>query len=211
MSQQASPITVLIVDDHFVVRSGIVASLGLESDVRVVAEGESGEQLVELYSQHRPSVVLLDVQLGKVNGIEALEKLTAVEPGAQVLIFTTSSREEDIYRALRAGARGYLLKTAPRTELLTALRAVAAGQRYLPGPLAERLADRMSQPELSPREREILQLLQHGKSNKEIGAQLFITEDTVKRHVSNLLQKLGVQDRAQAVAEAMRRGLISLD
>ncbi|MBS0211096.1 MAG: response regulator transcription factor [Planctomycetes bacterium] len=206
-----NPITILVIDDHFVVRSGLVASLALEADMIVVAEGDAGEQLVPLFAQHQPRAVLLDVQLGKLNGIEALEQLMSQHPAAQVLVFTTSSREEDIYRALRAGARGYLLKTAPRAELLAAVRAVSTGARYLPGPLAERLADRMSQPELSPREREILQLLQHGKSNKEIGGQLFITEDTVKRHVSNVLQKLGVQDRAQAVAEATRRGLISLD
>jgi two-component system NarL family response regulator len=205
------PITILVIDDHFVVRSGLVASLGLEADLRVVAEAESGEQALALYLGHRPAVVLMDLSLSGISGIAATEQLLAEAPEAKVLIFSTFARDEEVYRALRAGAKGYLLKTAPRAELLAALRAVARGENYLPAPLAQRLAERLRQPELSPREREILQFIRRGRSNKEIGAALFITEDTVKRHVSNLMQKLRVDDRAQAVAEAFRRGLISLD
>lgn len=206
-----SPISILVVDDHFVVRSGLIASLGLEDDLRVVAEAESGEEVIELYRRHVPSVVLMDLLLTGINGITATEQLVQRSPEAKVLIFSTFARDEEIYRALRAGARGYLLKTAPRAELLSAIRTVAMGNNYIPPLLAQRLADRVRQPELSPREREILQLIRLGRSNKEIGAALFITEDTVKRHVSNLLQKLRADDRAQAVAEAIRRGLISLD
>jgi two-component system NarL family response regulator len=205
------PITILVVDDHFVVRSGLVASLGLESDLRVVAEAESGEQVLELYRRHRPAVVLMDLLLSGQNGIAATEALVHEAPEARVLMFSTFARDEAVYRALRAGAKGYLLKTAPRAELLAAIRAVAAGENYLPAPLALRLAERLRQPELSPREREILEFIRRGRSNKEIGAALDITEDTVKRHVSNLMQKLRVDDRAQAVAEALRRGLITLD
>lgn len=206
-----SPISILVVDDHFVVRSGLIASLGLEDDLLVVAEAESGEQVVDLYLEHLPSVVLMDLLLTGMSGIAATEQLLRRSPEAKVLIFSTFARDEEVYRALRAGAKGYLLKTAPRSELLSAIRAVAEGDSYLPPLLAQRLAERLRQPELSPREREILQLIRRGRSNKEIGAALFIAEDTVKRHVSNLLQKLRVDDRAQAVAEAIRRGLISLD
>jgi two-component system NarL family response regulator len=203
------PTTVLIVDDHFVVRSGLVASLGLEPDITVVAEADRAAPVVELFRTHSPSVVLMDVRLGTGDdGITATEKLCAEFPDARVLLFSTHGRDEDVFRAVKAGARGYLLKTAPRDELLRAVRAVAAGDRYLPAALADRLAERLSQPDPSPREREILHLIRRGKSNKEIGAALFITEDTVKRHVSNLLAKLHVADRAEAVAVAIRRGLL---
>lgn len=203
------PITVLIADDHFVVRSGLVASLGLEDDITVVAEADAAAPVVELFRHHSPSVVLMDVRLGPGDdGIAATGKLCDEFPDARVLLFSTHGRDEDVFRAVKAGAKGYLLKTAPRDELLRAVRAVAAGDRYLPAALADRLAERLSQPDPSPREREILHLIRRGKSNKEIGAALFITEDTVKRHVSNLLAKLHVADRAEAVAVAIRRGLL---
>jgi two-component system NarL family response regulator len=211
MAMADDPITILVVDDHFVVRSGLVASLGLEPDLRVVAEAESGEQVLALYQQHQPAVVLMDLLLSGISGIAATEQLLVAAPAARVLIFSTFARDEEVYRALRGGAKGYLLKTAPRAEVLSAIRTVARGENYLPAPLAQRLAERLRQPELSPREREILQFIGRGRSNKQIGAALSITEDTVKRHVSNLMQKLRVDDRAQAVAEAIRRGLISLD
>lgn len=211
MDPGADAITILVVDDHFVVRSGLAASLSLETDLQIVAEAECGEQAVALYLQHRPAVVLMDLALTGMSGIAATEQLLSKCPEAQVLMFSTFARDEEVYRALRAGAKGYLLKTAPRTELLAAVRAVAAGASYVPPALAQRLAEHLRQPELSPREREILQFIRRGRSNKEIGAALFIAEDTVKRHVSNLLLKLRVDDRAQAVAEAIRRGLISVD
>ncbi|WP_254053663.1 response regulator [Singulisphaera sp. GP187] len=208
---QPTAITILVVDDHFVVRSGLAASLGLEADLTVVAEAECGEAALTLYRQHRPAVVLMDLMLTGLNGIGATEQLRSEFPEAKVIIFSTFARNEEIYQAMRAGAKGYLLKTAPRAELLTAIRTVSAGNSYLPPLLTERLAERLTQSELTPREREILQLIRRGLSNKEIGAALFIAEDTVKRHVSNLMQKLQAGDRAQAVAEALRRGLITLD
>ncbi|VTT97100.1 family transcriptional regulator : Response regulator containing a CheY-like receiver domain and an HTH DNA-binding domain OS=Singulisphaera acidiphila (strain ATCC BAA-1392 / DSM 18658 / VKM B-2454 / MOB10) GN=Sinac_0434 PE=4 SV=1: Response_reg: GerE [Gemmataceae bacterium] len=202
-------ITVLIADDHFIVRSGLVASLGLEPDITVVAEADAAAPVVDLYRKHAPAVVLMDVRLGPgADGITATADLCAAFPDARVLMFSTHGRDEDVFRAVKAGARGYLLKTAPRDELLRAIRTVAAGERYLPQSLADRLAERLSQPELSPREKEILHLVRRGRSNKEIGTALFIAEDTVKRHVSNVLAKLGVADRAEAVAVALRRGLL---
>ncbi len=202
---------VLVVDDHHVVRSGLVASLGLEDDLTVVGEAESGAQAMELYAKSTPDVVLMDLRMRGGSGIEATAALRLQAPDARVLMYTTFDGEEDVYRAVQAGARGYLLKSAPREELLAALRAVAAGERYLPPELARRLAERVAGPDISEREIEVLRLISAGKSNKEIGTALHIAEDTVKRHVSNILMKLGVSDRAQAATEAFRRGFLHLD
>lgn len=202
---------ILVVDDHHVVRSGLVASLGMEDDLTVVGEAENGAQALEMYAKCTPDVVLMDLRMRGGNGIETTAALRAKAPDARVLMYTTFDGEEDVYRAVQAGARGYLLKSAPRDELLSALRAVAAGERYLPPELARRLAERVAGPEISEREIEVLRLISDGKSNKEIGATLHIAEDTVKRHVSNILTKLGVSDRAQAATEAFRRGLLHLD
>jgi len=204
-------IRLMIVDDHFVVRSGVVASLALEDDLEVVVEAENGEQVQELYRQKKPDVVIMDLRLPGKNGIEATVALTKEFPTARVLMFTTYDGDEDIYRATQAGAFGYLLKSSPRTELLAAIRALAKGERFMPAAISSRLAARVAGPDLSPRELEILQLLGRGLSNKEIGSQLFISEDTVKRHISNLFVKLKVNDRAQATAEAIRRGFIHLE
>lgn len=204
-------IRLMVVDDHFVVRSGVVASLALEDDLEVVAEAETGEQALELYREKKPEVVIMDLRLPGKNGIETTALLTKEFSGAKVLIFTTYDGDEDIYRATQAGAFGYLLKSSPREELLAAIRALAKGERYMTAAISSRLAARVAGPDLSPRELEILQLLGRGLSNKEIGGKLFISEDTVKRHISNLFVKLKVNDRAQATAEAIRRGFIHLD
>lgn len=201
---------ILVIDDHHVVRSGLAASLGMEDDLEVVAEADSAEQGVQRFREHQPDVVLMDLHLPGTSGIEATAALRREAPDARVLMFTTFEGDEDIYRAMQAGARGYLLKSAPREELLHAIRAVAAGERYLPPALAHRLAERVSGEDLTARELEVLRLIGGGRSNKEIGAALHIAEDTVKRHVSNLFAKLKVADRAQATAEAIRRGFIRL-
>jgi two-component system NarL family response regulator len=205
------PTRILVVDDHHVVRSGLVASLGMEEDLAVVGEAESGAEALTLYEKCTPDVVLMDLRMRGGNGIETTASLRAKAPEARVLMYTTFDGEEDVYRAVQAGARGYLLKSAPREELLTALRTVAKGERYLPPELARRLAERVAGPDISERELEVLRLISAGKSNKEIGATLHIAEDTVKRHVSNILTKLGVSDRAQAATEAFRRGFLHLD
>jgi len=205
------PIRILVVDDHHVVRSGLAASLGLESDLNVVAEAGSAEEAVAQFRKHQPDVVLMDLRLPGASGIAATADLRREWPGARVLMFTTFDGEEDIYRAMQAGACGYLLKSAPREELLAAIRAVAAGERHLPPTLAQRLAGRVAAPDVSGREREVLQLIARGKANKEIAAALGISEETVKRHASNLFEKMGVADRAQATSEGIRRGLIRLD
>lgn len=202
---------VMIVDDHFVVRSGLVASLELEDDIAVVAEAESGEVVVDLFLKTLPEVVLMDLQLPGWNGIATTERLLEAAPQARVLIFSTFARDDEIQAALMSGALGYLQKTAGRDELITALRHVAAGESYLPAGLATRLAGLKLGPAITLREREILALVAKGRANKEIAAELSIAEDTVKRHISNVFQKLEVSDRAQATAEAIRRGIIRID
>lgn len=204
------PLTLLLIDDHFVVRSGLAASLELEDDLRVAAEADSGAQALPLFAKHRPDVVLMDLQLPGLSGIEATAAILARHPEARVLIFSTFARDEEILRALRAGALGYLQKSATRPQLIAAIREVAAGRQSLPPEIAARLRDRLSRAEVTPRELEILTLITRGKANKEIAACLGIAEDTVKQHVSRILQKLGVHDRAQATAEAIRLGLVSV-
>lgn len=204
------PIRILVVDDHHVVRSGLAASLGLEDDLSVVAEAGNSDEALAQFRKHHPDVVLMDLRLPGANGIAITASLRSESPDARVLMFTTFDGDEDVYRAMQAGARGYLLKSAPREELLRAIRTIASGERFLPPELSLRLAHRVSGPDLSEREIEVLRLVSAGKSNKEIGATLHIAEDTVKRHVSNILEKLGVNDRAQAATEAIRRGFLHL-
>ena len=200
----------ILIDDHFVVRSGLVASLELEEDMSVLAESDRGEEASALFVKHRPDVVLMDMQLPGISGVEATARLRTAHPEARVLIFSTFARDEEVSAALKAGALGYLQKSASRDELLRAIRSVAQGMRALPADLEARLALRTAGPEITPREREILALIAQGTANKEIGATLGIAEDTVKRHVSSILDKLQVNDRAQATAEAMRRGLVEM-
>lgn len=204
-------IRLLVVDDHHVVRSGLAASLGLEEDLQVVGEADSAAAVPALVRKHRPDVILMDLRMPGGSGIEATAALRAEMPDARVLMFTTFDGDEDIYRAMQAGARGYLLKSAPREELLAAIRTVAAGERFLPAALAQRLAGRVAAPDVSERELEVLRLIARGKANKEIAAALGISDETVKRHVSNLFVKMGVADRAQATSEGIRRGLIQFD
>ncbi len=200
----------LLIDDHFVVRSGLSASLSLEPDIEIVAEADSGEQALSTYTTHLPDIVLMDLQLPGISGIEATLKILAAHPSARILIFSTFARDEEIHRALRAGALGYLQKSASRPDLLKAIRTVAAGRQTLPPDIAARLQERLTRPDITPRELEILTLVTRGNANKEIAATLGIAEDTVKQHVSRILQKLNVNDRAQATAEAIRLGLLSV-
>lgn len=210
MTASAKPIRLLLVDDHFVVRSGLRASLELEDDLRVVGEAGSGDEALEKFDACSPDVVIMDMQLGGRSGIDTTGELRLRHPDARVLIFSSFARDDDVDRAMSAGALGYVQKSSPREELLAAIRAVAADRLHLPADIAARLRERPLRSMVSPREREILALVAQGRANKEIGAALGIAEDTVKRHVSNILDKLGVSDRAQATAEAIRRGLIEV-
>lgn len=205
-----SPITVLIVDDHFVVRSGLAASLELDDTIKVVGEAERGEDVVAAYRQYRPRVVLMDLQLPGCGGIAATALLREHDPAARVLIFSTFARDDEIQAALDAGALGYLQKSASREQLLEALQCIAQGRRYLLPELAGRLNALRLGPAITPREREILGFIASGRANKEIAAALNVSEDTIKRHVSHILEKLDVNDRAQATAEAIRRGIVKI-
>jgi len=211
MNPPSALIRLLIVDDHHVVRSGITASVHLEDDIRVVAEAENPSQAIALAKEHRPDVILMDLRMPDGGGILAATALRAEAPDSRVLMFTTFDGDEDIYRAMQAGAYGYVLKSAPRDELLLAIRTVAADKRYLPPALAARLASRLAAQNLSAREIEVLRFVGRGRANKQIGAELGISEETVKRHVSNIFAKMGVADRAQATAEALRRGIIHFE
>lgn len=204
------PIKLLLIDDHFVVRSGLVASLELEDDLQVVGEADRGEDAPAMFAKRKPDVVLMDLQLPGISGIEATAALVRVHPGAHVLMFSTFARDDEIQAALRAGALGYLQKSSSRDDLLAAIRTVATGESWLPLEIMLRLRDLNAEPEITPREREILALVTRGNANKEIAATLGISEDTVKQHVSRILTKLKVNDRAQATAEAIRRGLVSV-
>lgn len=200
-----------MVDDHFVVRSGLAASLELDDTIVIAGEAERGEEVLAAYQRLRPRVVLMDLQLPGMSGIEATRLLRAHDCAARVLIFSTFARDDEIQAALDAGALGYLQKSASREALLTAIRRVAQGIRFLDPEVARRLAALRLGPAITPREREILSLIAGGRANKEIASQLGVSEDTVKRHVSHILEKLDVNDRAQATAEAIRRGILLID
>lgn len=209
-SAPPAPLRILLVDDHFVVRSGLAASLGLEDDLAVVAEAGDTTEALAQYTTHHPDIVIMDLQLGTGSGLDATSRLCKDHPGARVLIFSSFARDEDVYRAIRAGALGYLQKAAPREDLLQAVRTVAQGKRFLPPDIAQRLADRLGRPEPSARELAVLALIAKGRSNKEIASTLGVSDETVKTHVSNVMQKLNAQDRAHAVTEAIRLGLLEV-
>jgi two-component system NarL family response regulator len=202
---------IMVVDDHFVVRVGLRGSIDLEPDMAVVLEASNGEQAVDLYCQHKPDLVLMDLKLPDLSGVEATRAIREKFPEAAIIILSTHDGEEDIYCAFQAGAMGYLNKTAAREELIGAIRKVSAGERYISAIAGTRLAERMTHPDLTSREMQVLKLIVGGKSNKEIASELSIAEVTVKLHVGHLLEKLRVHDRTQAATTALQRGIIHLD
>jgi DNA-binding NarL/FixJ family response regulator len=205
-----SPVTVLIVDDHAVVRSGLVTLLEVDDGIRVVAEAECGEDALTAYVKHKPTVVLMDLQLPGQGGVATTAEILTHDRDARILIFSNYSREDEIQSAFDAGALGYVSKSAGPTELLTALHTVARRCRFLDSELARRLATARLGPVITEREREILTRIAAGNANKQIATELNISEFTVKRHVSHILEKMGVNDRAQAAVEAIRRGLVRI-
>jgi two-component system, NarL family, response regulator len=198
---------VLIVDDHPLMRLGVAAIISAQRDMRVCAQAGSGEEAVALFQQHSPDVTLMDLRLPVMTGLEALRHIRKYKADARCLVLTTYEGDEDIYQAMAAGALGYIIKGMSNETLVEALRRVHKGSRYLPAPVAKSLAGRPPKSELSRREREVLSLMTQGKSNREIGFALGISETTVKCHVSVILERLGVEDRTQAVLAALHRGL----
>ncbi len=203
--------TILSADDHPLIRSGLEAVISAESDLQMVGEAANGEEAVELYRKHRPDVVLMDLRMPIMDGLTAIKAILGEFPDAKIIALTTYEGDEDIHRALAAGARGYLLKDMMRSELLNVIRTVRDGRRSIPPAIAARLAEYVPRVELTPRESEVLALMGKGFSNPEIANLLGRTESTMKVHVSNILQKLGATDRTEAVTVAIQRGILHLD
>ncbi len=203
-----STIRVLVCDDHVTVREGLAAIIGRQPDMEVVAEAMNGQLAIDLWQQHRPDVTLLDLRMPVVDGIEAIEAIRALDASARVLVLTTFDTDANIARAIRAGARGYLLKDAPRDDLIDTVRRVHAGEICIPPALVARLAAGISVEPLTRREQAVLELLAAGRSNREIGIALHIGETTVKSHLRGIFAKLQVLSRTEAIATAARRGLL---
>jgi DNA-binding NarL/FixJ family response regulator len=204
------PIRLLVVDDHAMVRGGLIALLRTVPEMQVVAEASSGREAVQQFAQHQPDVTLMDLRLGEMGGVAAISEIRAQSPGARVIVLTTFDGDEDIYRAIQAGARAYLLKGMSIDELISTIRLVHEGRTRIPAEIAEKLAGRMAGPQLTARETEVLERIVRGRSNKEIGNELSISEATVKTHVNSLLAKLGVSDRTSASTAALQRGIVHL-
>lgn len=206
----SNPIRILVAEDHLVARVGVSTIVNMQPDMTVVAEAGNGQQAVELYRKHMPDVALLDMRMPIMSGVEAATAIRAQFPNARMIALTTYGGDEDIRRALAAGVQAYLTKDVLHDELLKAIRAVHAGQTYLPEGVAAALAAQMPRPDLSAREVQVLELIVRGLANKQIAYSLNIAEHTVKNHVKNILSKLGVQDRTQAATAAIQRGIVHL-
>jgi DNA-binding NarL/FixJ family response regulator len=203
-------LSVVVVDDHPVVRHGLCAMISAEEDIQVVAEVGTGAEALAIIPKLRPAVVLMDLLLPDIGGTEVIQGVCSRSSDTAFLVLTTVAGDEEIYRALEAGARGYLFKDMARKELIQAIRAVAKGRRYIPAQVGTRIAENLPRPGLTAREIEVLQFIAAGRRNKEIAYQISVSEATVNAHVKHILEKLNASDRTQAVTTALRRGIIRL-
>jgi two-component system NarL family response regulator len=211
MAKSSDFIGIMLVDDHPAFRKGIAALIDSEPGLKVVAETGDGREAVELFRRTQPDVVLMDLRLPGMGGVEATMAIRKEFPDARIIVLTTFDTDEDIYRAIQSGAKSYVLKDTPDDELAVTIRAVHAGEEKLPSRVARRLAERQQRADLSHREMDVLQLLIKGRSNKEISSALFISEDTVKAHLKTLFAKLQVRDRTEAAISAIRHGIVHLE
>ncbi|HEY9632546.1 MAG TPA: response regulator transcription factor [Coleofasciculaceae cyanobacterium] len=210
MMSQSATIRILIADDHSIVRRGLATIINRDPEMTVIAQAEDGQQAIDCFREYQPDVTLMDLRMPQVGGVEAITTICAEFKPAGIIVLTTYDGDEDIYRGLQAGAQGYLLKDAKPSELLNAIHTIHNGQKYVPPEVGAKLVQRMSNPELSERELEVLRLVAQGMSNLDIATALSIGETTVKSHVNRILSKLGVNDRTQAVIVGVRRGIVSL-
>ncbi|HTR40462.1 MAG TPA: response regulator transcription factor [Pseudomonadales bacterium] len=204
-------IRIMVVDDHFVVRIGLAESINLEADMSVDLEASTGQQAITRFRNERPDIVLMDVKLPDISGIEATDVICNEFPDASIIMLSTHNNEEDIYRSIQAGAKTYVLKAAPREELVETIRAIHKGERRIAPAIGARLAERARHIELTSRELDVLKLVADGKSNKEIGSKLDLAEITVKIHVGRILEKLNANDRTQAAMTALKRGILTME
>jgi DNA-binding NarL/FixJ family response regulator len=210
VSADGAPIRILSVDDHLLLRAGVAALLAGQSDMTLVAEASNGREAVEQYRIHRPDVTLMDLQMPEMNGVEAMIAICGEFPGARIIVLTTYAGDVQVLRALKAGARAYLLKSLVRKDLVETIRMVHAGKKRMLPEVAADLAEHATDDALSSREIEVLRMIAGGNANKEIAAQLSITEETVKGHIKNIFNKLGANDRTHAVTIGLKRGVIDL-
>lgn len=203
-------VRILVVEDHNIVRQGLIALLNTVSGFEVVAQADSSDLAIQMYQQFEPDVTLMDLRLQAGSGVSAISGIRKIAPASRIIVLTTYDGDEDIYKALQAGARSYLLKGSSSEELINAIWTVHAGKPYIPAAVAARLAGRMGTEELTARELEVLQHIVLGRSNKEIAQQMRISEATVKSHINNLLSKLMVTDRTQAAMTAIQRGIVRM-
>jgi len=204
-------IRVLIVEDHNVVRQGLAALLNVVDGLEVVGEAADGPEAIAQIRAHKPDVTLIDLRLPHMSGVDVIQRIRLESPQARFIVLTTYDGDEDIYRALKAGAKAYLLKGMTSEDLISTIRTVHEGKSHIPAAIAERLAERMGAEDLTPREFDVLEQIVRGKSNKEIAAVLEVSEATVKTHINSLLGKLGVTDRTQAATAAIQRGIVPLE
>jgi two-component system, NarL family, response regulator len=210
MIQQSKAIRVLIANGRAIVLQGLAALLEQEPDLTVVAKASNGQEALTMFRQYQPDVTLMDVRMPQMDGVEAITALCTEFEAARVVVFAACDGDEDIYRGLRAGAKGYLLKDAEPDELFAAIRTVVSGKNYIPSAVGAKLADRINTPQLSDRELEVIRLIAIGKCNQEISGALHISHSTVKFHINNILSKMGARDRTQAAISALKRGIVNL-